>query len=899
MAEQSIIKYSNLIGADGTFDEINKNLDRLEKRLIDLAKKERKGLEIVSPNDSKAIDDYEAKIRELEAAMKNLDSQRKLNNKTKKQAIDLSQEELIAAQADKIRQQDRVKRAKQEAIIRTEEKNTIKSLRAQLTLVSLDWAKLTEEEIKNGKDTNKLTQQKKTLTEQLKRLEKQTGDNRRNVGNYTDSLKGLQKGLMRIFVGRTIIDGVIRLGGALGDLLEDSKDKSTSLRKLSDSFNVLKNATADIGVEFLELIAAPISKLFFDISFAISKVSSILTSARDGIASFSEETTFFGKVWLGVSQIMELPLKPIKALIGFISDFPAILGGVSQVFSEFGSAFTSSFERIALEAESVFIRIQRGVLSLAGQDVSELDLRLNNVTRRLQENAAAGRGFFDAYARGYDAVKVEQEAFNKAQTKRVESQEKEKGNEKAIANRIAEQNTLLKEQERIRERIVVLTSDRLRAIEELEKQVREAEIENIEDRQTQLLLLEEKRFTEEKALNAQQFNERVATIQQQEDALISLYGENSKEVLNFRSISDKELAELEGLNQRLSEEQLITHNNNKLDINTEFAEKEKERLDKQLKLYDGFNKKINKSTLDAVKKVGKLSELAAKKVKEEAELAAKTAKEEQDKFFDDLIESSSKVADKIGESFTKTAEASTKAVERQTELVATQEERAKKGLDNTLKYEQEQLAVKQAEQAKAQQEAKQAAKILALYNLVAAYAQSGDKNALQSALVDFSLLEVFGAATGFIEGTENVEKALGNSARTFAGKDGYMGMTKSGKLLRFDGDERILNPSQNALVSGMSNNELVKNALAGVQITDNIGAFGSEHYQLQAASFKQTSKPNRDANIEAKLDEVKRAIENKPVTNGDIEKITDTAITISKSVTSGHMTRIERIKKRL
>ena len=72
-------------------------------------------------------------------------------------------------------------------------------------------------------------------------------------------------------------------------------------------------------------------------------------------------------------------------------------------------------------------------------------------------------------------------------------------------------------------------------------------------------------------------------------------------------------------------------------------------------------------------------------------------------------------------------------------------------------------------------------------------------------------------AAGFYEGTENVGKALGKNNATFSGKDGYLGFVGD-KQFRFDGDERILNPSQNAALGNMSNEDLVNNALLGAAI---------------------------------------------------------------------------------
>ena len=66
---------------------------------------------------------------------------------------------------------------------------SVDQLRAQLSKTSVQWAKLSEDERENSEVGKKLTAQKKRETDQLKSLEKQTGDNRRNVGNYSEGMK--------------------------------------------------------------------------------------------------------------------------------------------------------------------------------------------------------------------------------------------------------------------------------------------------------------------------------------------------------------------------------------------------------------------------------------------------------------------------------------------------------------------------------------------------------------------------------------------------------------------------------------------------------------------------------------------------------------------------------------
>ena len=191
MADDSIISYSDLIGDDGTFDKILKDIKKIEKELISSAKRIKKEFSITNPNDVKRIQQLEKEVNELAQANKNLAKATQVVNKAKKKSADLTKEQLIQQEALKLERREAVRIAKQQAIILKEEGNTIKSLRAQLSLTTIQWSKLTTQELKNTKEGKKLVKTKKDLTSQLKKLEKQTGDNRRNVGNYTSALSGL------------------------------------------------------------------------------------------------------------------------------------------------------------------------------------------------------------------------------------------------------------------------------------------------------------------------------------------------------------------------------------------------------------------------------------------------------------------------------------------------------------------------------------------------------------------------------------------------------------------------------------------------------------------------------------------------------------------------------------
>lgn len=100
-------------------------------------------------------------------------------------------------------------------VIETEkaQSNSIEQLRARLAVVSKKWAELSAEERKNSEIGKSLSKEKLDLTNMLKKEEMATGDARRNVGNYRESLEGLPGPLGQA------ASGVGRLGKAFKTLL--------------------------------------------------------------------------------------------------------------------------------------------------------------------------------------------------------------------------------------------------------------------------------------------------------------------------------------------------------------------------------------------------------------------------------------------------------------------------------------------------------------------------------------------------------------------------------------------------------------------------------------------------------------------------------------------------------
>lgn len=205
---------------------------------------------------------------------------------------------------------------------------TIEQMRKALSVVSTQWAQLTEEEQKNSEQGVVLTAQKTDLTAKLKQLESATGDNRRNVGNYTQSILEASKS-MGVF-GGTFGNAIGTLQSAKQGLegvkagFEASKGGATGF---AGAMNVVKSAIAATGIGLLiialGLLVSWLSKIdpvvdkaqqiFAGFGAAIDVVKSTILRFVDGIKSVGDLMSKLG-------DIVKNPVASFKALAGSMAE---------------------------------------------------------------------------------------------------------------------------------------------------------------------------------------------------------------------------------------------------------------------------------------------------------------------------------------------------------------------------------------------------------------------------------------------------------------------------------------------------------------------------------------------------------------------------------------------------
>lgn len=866
----SVINYSDLIGSDSTFDDIFANIDKLEKRLADLAKQRQKDLDLINPNNEKALKQAVADVEKLTKASKQLENERKKAVKTRKKLNELTDEELIQREKLKIANRERVQRAKQLAIINKEEKNTVASLRAQLSLVTLEFKKLTIAELDNTKRGKQLVATKKRLTEQLKAIEKQTGDNRRNVGNYTDNLGKLGKVAAGIFIGRNLISGIRRVGGAFVDLFKENVKGNETFQKFSNTVTSITASAKAFGVQILQTIIPVFQQAVRLFQFAFEKISAFGQS----LTSVGESSSVLGRVLGAVFGTIRDTLSTVFSLL---NNFPFVFAGVISAAKQLGSNISDTFTKLGLRIQLLFENIKSAIPFQDEETQQNIERNIERLRSQIDTINESQKGVVQAFRDGFNEAKSEFDEFNKARDEEEAKLAKaEKRKEEAAKRREASlkrQNELLTLQQSIEQNI----SSRLDAIVSLQNQIEQAEANAIEDSTERLLRLEELKA---KAINEQrekQFQAFVTLLEKQEEELIKFYGENSDEVIKFREEAGKELLAVEARNQELSELQLKESEARKIKILEDADKKRVDQVTKTVKKAQELVKtqaeKDLQLQLDSIKSIEGEQERIDKERAEKAKARAEREKE----LLEGIAATTQKVGEAINAAFEKQLDLASTLVEQQAEAVETQRQRAEQGLENTLAFEQQQLAQREAERIRAEQKAKQAAEFITLLNLVSSYAASGDTNALARGLVDFSLLKAL--ETGFEEG-------------------GYTG----------DNGKQQISGVVHGQEFVVTADDVKKYGLTG-KAGDEFGEAMSDYfysplqqnlYGSQADNFKKgMTVVNRFASLENEVREMRKAFQSMPQKDYDLLQMTDYFVEISKRVTQNRLTNVSKQRKRL
>jgi hypothetical protein len=452
---------------------------------------------------TKATNESKKAVDSLEKSISDLNKEQLKTAKVKKEVVQLTQAELVQLEAEKIKKRENTLIAKQNAIIQTQEKDTIASLRAQLSLTSIQWAKLTQEEIENTDEGRRLNAEKTRLTAQLKKLEKATGDHRREVGNYT-------------LAGNKAASMVSRLGLA-GN-------------KLTGVFGRVGRALDNFGLGAFALAAAgaTIAWQFFADNF-ITNTDEIIeknNELKESIAGLTD-TLAQGQREGKLFQIDNSNLSEAEKRLAKINFLKEEFGRIGV---ELGEANRKGSEAQSIVDSAIF------KTELEKNEATEKALKLANEGNRLALELAKIKSEISA---------IEGEGDKAAQ-------EASKKRKEDAAKRIEDEKKFAAE-------LLKIQSDRLKDEEDLANALIQLQIEAIEDVTEKAIAAEIERNRLQQDATADNFSELRKQRLEELEKVKEFLGEKSEEYLRFEVETYNEINSLRTINNSISAQQERDH----------------------------------------------------------------------------------------------------------------------------------------------------------------------------------------------------------------------------------------------------------------------------------------------------------------------------------------------------
>lgn len=251
-------------------------------------------------------------------------------------------------------------------------------LRAILSEVTREYNQLSREQKFNTEEGREQARVIREISDELKRTEKALGDNRRNVGNYTDALSGMKGGFM------DVVGSILGPAGAL----------------------LAVSSLADVTSRSIEAVSE-INKEYREYNGLVQQLSGLIGGQRDGLTA----------------QIVSLSEV-------FNKDFREVLIAANAVSKEFGISLADALEEIRLgflagnDVNGEYLDILReypAQIAQTGLSFQELN-RITNVATSngifsdkgidtLKEALIRIREFTPATAKAFDAIGISSEAI--------------------------------------------------------------------------------------------------------------------------------------------------------------------------------------------------------------------------------------------------------------------------------------------------------------------------------------------------------------------------------------------------------------------------------------------------------------------------------------------------------
>ena len=238
-------------------------------------------------------------------------------------------------------------------------------LRAQLKLMTQEYDGLSQEQRENTEEGQMLTQNIEGITEKLKENESAIGDNRRNVGNYSESIQDA--------LGNVTIMGT-NLGGLVTSFKETKDATVAATKSLIVTESVQKSQTAATNSQTIAQKALNVATIAGKVAMNVFKLALISTGIGAFVVAIGSLVAFFKSTEKGARE-----LKVVMAVLGSITD------NLTSKFAEFGEIIFNSFNNIKeLKLTDVFKGIG--------------DAIKNNILNRIEAFGLAGKAIVKIFS---------------------------------------------------------------------------------------------------------------------------------------------------------------------------------------------------------------------------------------------------------------------------------------------------------------------------------------------------------------------------------------------------------------------------------------------------------------------------------------------------------------------
>jgi len=272
---------------------------------------------------------------------------------------------------------------------------TIKEARNQLAAISVLWSNEAKLNGENTEAAKKYAEAKLLLTERIKAEEAATGDNRRNVGNYTQSI--LEAGKSMGIFGGTFGNIIGSLQGMQGNLIAirgGLTAASGGATGFAGAMNVVKVAIASTGIGLLVIAIGLLVTWLSKIDPVVDKTQQVF--AAFGAAIDVVKTTIL-KFVDGIKSVGDLMSKLGTIIANPIDSFKQLAGSMAV------AALEAAKLKEAQQDLADAMQVQEVLTAKANQQVRELILQSKN--RSLSEK--------ERQALLAQAAKLDQEDFER------------------------------------------------------------------------------------------------------------------------------------------------------------------------------------------------------------------------------------------------------------------------------------------------------------------------------------------------------------------------------------------------------------------------------------------------------------------------------------------------------